>query len=166
MTPSFDPSPLISYMKSLGIEYHYLREPIVERAGTELSGDSLCAYCSRMKRGLLYACCRRHGYNKLVLAQHLDDLGESFLMSSFHNGTLRTMKANYLATDSGEDGPPVRVIRPLMYVLVTRCSRSPPRHARSLVSHNPSPSRAPCHRRACTRVNMHYSYNAVTHAST
>ena len=78
-----------------------------------------------MKRGLLYRCCRRHGYNKLVLAQHLDDLSESFLMSSFHNGNLRTMKANY-STDSGEDGPPVRVIRPLMYV--TRCFR--PRHAR------------------------------------
>lgn len=43
----------------------------------------------RMKRGLLYACCREHGYNKLVLAQHLDDLAESFIMSSLHNGQVR-----------------------------------------------------------------------------
>ncbi len=57
---------------------------------------SICSWCSRMKRGALYNCCRREGYNVLVLAQHLDDLAESFLMSSFHNGNLRTMKANYV----------------------------------------------------------------------
>lgn len=49
-------------------------------------GDSLCAFCSRFKRGLLYSCCRNFKYNKLVLAQHLDDLVESFMMSTMHNG--------------------------------------------------------------------------------
>ena len=77
-TPSFDPSPLIPYMEELGVEYHYLRDSIIERASTELDGDSLCSYCSRMKRGMLYTCCRTHGFNKLILAQHLDDLAESF----------------------------------------------------------------------------------------
>lgn len=48
-----------------------------------------------MKRGLLYTTAREGGYNKLVLAQHLDDLAESFFMSAIHNGFLRTMKANY-----------------------------------------------------------------------
>ena len=43
-------------------------------------------HVGRMKRGLLYACCREQGYNKLVLAQHLDDLAESFIMSALHNG--------------------------------------------------------------------------------
>lgn len=43
----------------------------------------------RMKRGLLYTCCRDNGYNKLVLAQHLDDLAESFIMSALHNGQVR-----------------------------------------------------------------------------
>ena len=42
-----------------------------------------------MKRGLLYGCCREHGYNKLVLAQHLDDLGESTVMSLLHNGQVQ-----------------------------------------------------------------------------
>jgi hypothetical protein len=32
---------------------------------------------------------RSNGYNKLVLAQHLDDLVESFLMSALHNGQVR-----------------------------------------------------------------------------
>ncbi|CAM9126217.1 unnamed protein product [Sphacelaria rigidula] len=63
-----------------------------------------------MKRGLLYTCCRDNGYNKLVLAQHLDDLAESFIMSALHNGQVRTMKANY-KIEAGD----VRVIRPLCY---------------------------------------------------
>jgi hypothetical protein len=29
---------------------------------------------------------RNYKYNKLVLAQHLDDLAESFIMSALHNG--------------------------------------------------------------------------------
>lgn len=48
-----------------------------------------------MKRGRLYACARREGYNVLAMGQHLDDLAESFLMGAFHNGFLRTMKAHY-----------------------------------------------------------------------
>lgn len=109
-TDSFDPRPLIPYMKSIGVTYHFLSEPIVEMAKSKLQGDSLCAFCSRFKRGLLYSCCRENNYNKLVLAQHLDDLAESFLMSALHNGQIRTMKANY-EIEAGD----VRVIRPLIY---------------------------------------------------
>jgi selenocysteine lyase/cysteine desulfurase/tRNA(Ile)-lysidine synthase TilS/MesJ len=110
-TESFDPSPLIPYVQSLGVTYHYLSEPIVELAKSKLQGDSLCAFCSRFKRGLLYSCCRSNGYNKLVLAQHLDDLAESIFMSAMHNGQVRTMKANY-KIEAGD----VKVIRPLVYV--------------------------------------------------
>jgi tRNA(Ile)-lysidine synthase TilS/MesJ/thiol-disulfide isomerase/thioredoxin len=109
-TPSFDPSPLIPYMKELGIEYHYLRDSIIERAATELDGDSLCSYCSRMKRGMLYTCCRTHGFNKLILAQHLDDMAESLIMSVLHNGCVRTMKAKYMNNEGD-----VCIIRPLAY---------------------------------------------------
>eukprot|EP01038_Epipyxis_sp_PR26KG_P005776 gene5776-7974_t len=110
-TESFDPSPLIPYVQSLGVTYHYLSEPIVELAKSKMQGDSLCAFCARFKRGLLYSCCRNNNYNKLVLAQHLDDLAESFMMSALHNGQIRTMKANY-KIEAGD----VRVIRPLIYV--------------------------------------------------
>ncbi|CAM9896349.1 unnamed protein product, partial [Ectocarpus sp. 8 AP-2014] len=109
-TPSFDPSPLIPYLERLGVKLHYISSPIIEQAKTSMQGDSLCAFCARMKRGLLYACCREQGYNKLVLAQHLDDLAESFIMSALHNGQVRTMKANY-KIEAGD----VRVIRPLCY---------------------------------------------------
>ena len=52
-----------------------------------------------MKRGILYNTARREGYNVLALGQHLDDFAESFVMSAFRNGLLRTMKA-------GAGGPP------------------------------------------------------------
>jgi selenocysteine lyase/cysteine desulfurase/tRNA(Ile)-lysidine synthase TilS/MesJ len=110
-TPSFDPSPLKEYMKALGVPYYYLSENIIERATCEMNGDSLCSYCARMKRGVLYTCCRKYGFNKLVLAQHLDDLAESFFMSAMHNGQLRTMKAKYW-----NEQRDVEVLRPLAYV--------------------------------------------------
>ena len=110
-TEAFNPRPLIPYVESLGVEYHYLDENIMAMANEHMTGDSICAFCARMKRGALYTCCRTHGYNKLILAQHLDDCVESFLMSTMYNGTMRTMKASYLI-DEGD----VTVIRPAIYL--------------------------------------------------
>jgi len=107
---SFDPSPLIPYMKSLGIDYFYRQEPIVKMAEEHMDNDSYCAFCSRIKRGIMYSTARDNNYNVLALAQHLDDLAESFLMSAFHGGQLKTMKANY-TVKAGD----LRVIRPLVY---------------------------------------------------
>jgi tRNA 2-thiocytidine biosynthesis protein TtcA len=108
---SFDPSPLIPYMKSLGIDYHYRKEPIVELAEKHMDNQSYCAFCARMKRGIMYSTAREKGYTVLALAQHLDDLAESFLMSAFHGGQLKTMKAHYVVKEGD-----LRVIRPLVYV--------------------------------------------------
>lgn len=94
-TESYDPSPLKNYVKSLGVPYFFESQGIIETAKL-VCPTSLCSWCARMKRGTLYNCARREGYNVLALGQHLDDLAESFLMSAFHNGKLRTMKANYL----------------------------------------------------------------------
>lgn len=109
-SPEFDPSPLKPYMAGLGIPYFYESQPIVEQAESHMQGDSFCAYCSRMRRGILYRVAREQGYNVLALAQHLDDLAETFMMSAFFGGKLRTMQAHYVI-DAGD----LRVIRPLAY---------------------------------------------------
>ena len=106
----FDPSPLKGYMAELGVPYYLESQPIVEQAKQSMQGDSFCAYCSRMRRGILYRVAREQGYNVLALAQHLDDAAETFLLSAFFGGKLRTMKAQYL-NDAGD----IRVIRPLIY---------------------------------------------------
>lgn len=112
---TFSPKALIPYLKELGVNYHYVEEPIVELADDHMDNDSYCSFCSRMKRGLMYKTCRDEGYNVLALGQHLDDLAESFLMSAFHGGQLRTMKAHYV-NDKGD----IRIIRPLVYARETQ----------------------------------------------
>jgi tRNA(Ile)-lysidine synthase TilS/MesJ len=111
----FDPAPLKTYYEALGVPWHYAEQPIMEEAKTNMDGNSFCAYCARMKRGIMYTTCRRQDYNVLALAQHLDDLAESLLMSLFHEGQLRTMKAHYL-NNAGD----IRIIRPLVYCRETQ----------------------------------------------
>lgn len=111
LVEGFDLSPLGPYLASLSIPYYYEAQPIMERAREHMHKDSYCSWCARMKRGVMYSVARRERYTVLALAQHLDDLAESFLMSAFHAGQLRTMKAHY-RIDAGD----LRVIRPLVYV--------------------------------------------------
>jgi len=106
----FDPTPMIPYLEKLGVDYFYVKEPILEMANEHMLGDSYCSFCARIKRGVMYSTARKHNFNVLALAQHLDDLAESFMMSAFHGGTLNTMKAHYV-NDEGD----LRVIRPLVY---------------------------------------------------
>ncbi len=111
MVEGFNPGRLATYMQEQGVTWFLERQAIAEQAKQHMGNDSFCAFCSRMKRGIMYATARREGYNVLALAQHLDDLAESFLMSAFHGGQLRTMKANYTVKDGD-----LRVIRPFIYV--------------------------------------------------
>ena len=111
MAGDFDPSPMIPYLAALGVEYHYVRKPVMELAREHMGRNSYCAFCSRLKRGFMYRTAREHGFNVIALAQHLDDLAESFLLSAFHGGRLQTMKAHYV-NDDGD----LRIVRPLVYV--------------------------------------------------
>ena len=118
-TPEYNPRPLQHYFAQLGVTHFYESQPIVATARQCMLGKargkgvkvSICAFCARMKRGMLYSCLRREGWNVLALGQHADDLCESLLMSAMHNGCLRTMKANYTVAQGD-----IRVIRPLLYV--------------------------------------------------
>ncbi len=109
-TPQYNPLPLVDYMKQLGVPYFIASRAVVERAKKCMKKNSICAFCSRMRRGIIYESARTRGYNVVALGQHLDDLAESFMMSVMHNGMMRTMKANYV-NDKGD----VRIIRPLVY---------------------------------------------------
>ena len=111
-SPEFDPSPLKGYMAELGVPYFYDRQDIVGEAQKTLTkdSDSFCAYCSRMRRGILYRVAREQQYNVLALAQHLDDLAETLMMSMFFGGKMRTMQAHY-RIDAGD----LCVIRPFVY---------------------------------------------------
>jgi tRNA 2-thiocytidine biosynthesis protein TtcA len=76
--PGFEPGRLREYLAAYGIPWFFVSEPIAELAEKHMGKDSFCAFCARMKRGLMYRTLREQGYNVLALGQHLDDLAESF----------------------------------------------------------------------------------------
>ena len=51
----FDPAPLKPYLAELGVSYFLESQPIVAEAQKTLTkdSDSFCAYCSRMRRGIV-----------------------------------------------------------------------------------------------------------------
>ncbi len=110
LVDGFDPAPLIQYCADLNIPYFVQKEDMEKLAKAHMTKDSFCSFCSRIRRGVLYKLARDNNYNVLALAQHLDDLAESFLMSAFHGGKIQTMKAHY-QNDKGD----IRVIRPFVY---------------------------------------------------
>ncbi|XGW14124.1 hypothetical protein V3C99_000434, partial [Haemonchus contortus] len=108
---AYNPRPLIDYCRSLNIDYFYEEQDIIGAAKKLNNVRSICAFCSRMKRGRLAAAAQLHGWNVLAMGQHLDDVAESFFIAAFQNGNLSTMKAQYLTRDGT-----LRVIRPLIFV--------------------------------------------------
>ncbi|CAB3401688.1 unnamed protein product [Caenorhabditis bovis] len=107
----YNPRPLIDYCRRLNIDYFYEEQDIIGAAKRVGGLRSICAFCSRMKRGRLAAAAQHHGWNVLAMGQHLDDLAESFFIAAFQNGNLSTMKAQYETKDGA-----LRVIRPLVFI--------------------------------------------------
>jgi tRNA 2-thiocytidine biosynthesis protein TtcA len=74
-------------------------------------GSSYCAFCARLRRGVLYGLADELGCNKIALGHHLDDIIETLLLNQFYVGRLAAMTPKLLA-DNGRH----TVIRPLAYV--------------------------------------------------
>ena len=73
-------------------------------------GKSYCSLCSRLRRGNIYRYAAQHGYNKVALGHHRDDLIQSLLMSVMYSGEIRSMPPKLLT-----DNKLHIVIRPLAY---------------------------------------------------
>jgi len=73
-------------------------------------GNTYCSLCSRLRRGTIYEYASLHGYSKIALGHHRDDLIQSLLMSILYNGEVRTMPPKLLTDDKRNI-----VIRPLTY---------------------------------------------------
>lgn len=54
-------------MESIGVPYFLESDNIVEQAKECMKNNSICAYCSRMKRGMIYNCARREKYNVIAM---------------------------------------------------------------------------------------------------
>ena len=109
--PGFPAARLEAYLRATGAEVAMLKQDtfsIVKRLVPE--GETTCALCSRLRRGILYNAAQGLRCTKIALGHHRDDLIESLLMSMFFTGKLRSMPPR-LRSDDGRNV----VIRPLCY---------------------------------------------------
>ncbi|MBP6597732.1 MAG: tRNA 2-thiocytidine(32) synthetase TtcA, partial [Arenimonas sp.] len=74
-------------------------------------GKTMCSLGSRLRRGALYQHAKDHGFTKIALCHHRDDLLATFFMNLFFHAKLATMPPKLLS----DDGAHV-VIRPLATV--------------------------------------------------
>lgn len=97
------------------IEYQDTYSVVVDKIAP---GGTMCALCSRLRRGNLYRIAREEGCSAVVLGHHRDDILETFFMNLFHGGRLATMPPKLL----NEQGD-LLVLRPLSYVAEADCAR-------------------------------------------
>lgn len=108
--PGFNPDRIAEACEERGIPHVILPAPIdlMVRKKPEITP---CAMCSRLRRGVLYSHARKHGFTKLALGHHLDDLLETLLLNLFFEGRMSSMPLK-LKSDDGNN----TVIRPLAYI--------------------------------------------------
>ena len=110
--PGFPAHVLPDYLRSIGVDFHVLEQDtysVVTRVVPE--GRTLCSLCSRLRRGALYTFAAEHGFTKIALGHHRDDLVATFFLNLFFHAKLAGMPPKLLS----DDGRHV-VIRPLAYV--------------------------------------------------
>lgn len=98
--PGWQDADMRQWLESLGVPYLIMSEDtysIVKEKVPE--GKTYCSLCSRLRRGIIYRYAREHGYNKIALGHHRDDLIESLVMSIFYNGQIKSMPPKLLSDD-------------------------------------------------------------------
>lgn len=110
--PGWDDSSLRAHFEAHDIPYEIMTKNTYKVVKEKIpDGKTYCSLCSRLRRGNIYQYARDHGFNKVALGHHREDLIETFLMSVMFNGRIRTMPPKLL-TDSKD----LIVIRPMCYL--------------------------------------------------
>ena len=109
--PGWDDSAVRAWLEQRGYPYEIAAKNTYAVVTEKIAeGNTYCSLCSRLRRGTIYEYASRHGYSKIALGHHRDDLIQSLLMSILYNGEVRTMPPKLLTDDRRNI-----VIRPLAY---------------------------------------------------
>ena len=107
--PGWDDSGLRDWLETRNISYEILTRDTYSIVKEKIpEGKTYCSLCSRMRRGIIYTYAKKHGFNKIALGHHRDDLIQTLLMSIFYNGDVRSMPPKLLTDDKQNI-----IIRPL-----------------------------------------------------
>ncbi|MDF1647099.1 MAG: tRNA 2-thiocytidine(32) synthetase TtcA [Legionellaceae bacterium] len=110
--PGWDDSQLRHWLHERNIQHTILTRDTYSIVKEKIpEGKTYCSLCSRLRRGIIYRYAEEHGFNKIALGHHRDDLIRTLLMSIFYNGDIRSMPPKLLS-----DNKKHVVIRPLSYV--------------------------------------------------
>ncbi|MBJ6981833.1 tRNA 2-thiocytidine(32) synthetase TtcA [Luteimonas sp. MC1572] len=110
--PGFPAHVLPDYLRALGVDFHVIEQDtysVVARVVPE--GKTMCSLCSRLRRGALYAHAAEHGFTRIALGHHRDDMVATFFLNMFFHAKLAGMPPKLLSDDGRH-----LVIRPLAYV--------------------------------------------------
>lgn len=109
--PDFPAQVLPDYLTAIGVPFHILEQDtysVVKRVVPE--GKTMCALCSRLRRGSLYTYAAANGMTKIALGHHRDDIVETLFLNMFFGSKLKSMPPKLMS----DDGAHI-VIRPLAY---------------------------------------------------
>lgn len=109
--PGWDDRALRAYLDAKNYPYEIETQDtysIVKEKTPE--GKTYCSMCSRLRRGNIYRYAKQHGFNKIALGHHRDDLIQSLLMSILYSGRISSMPPKLLTDDKAHI-----VIRPMAY---------------------------------------------------
>ena len=109
--PGWDDSAMRNWLHDQRIPYEIETRDtysVVKRVIPE--GQTYCSLCSRLRRGNIYRYAEEHGFNKVALGHHRDDLIQTLLMSILYAGQIKSMPPKLLS-----DNKKHIVIRPMIY---------------------------------------------------
>ena len=93
--PGFDPSPLIQFCRSLGLDLIVSDNTDVYKILTiqkenQNSNHLPCSICSKMKKAAINKVAKEIGFNKVAFAHHADDAIETLFMNEIYGGRVAT----------------------------------------------------------------------------
>lgn len=110
--PGWDDSKLRTWLEARAIKHEILTRDTYSIVKEKIpEGKTYCSLCSRLRRGIIYRYAEEHGYTKIALGHHRDDLIRTLMMSILYNGDIRSMPPKLLS-----DNKKHILIRPMCYV--------------------------------------------------
>ncbi len=109
--PGFQPAVYLDFMAAQGVPVTVIQQDTYSLVMEKVpEGNTYCSLCSRLRRGILYNHAHTHGFTRIALGHHRDDLLETLMMNLFFGGRLSAMPPKLLSNDGRNV-----LIRPLVY---------------------------------------------------